>query len=103
VVSYSIPYLLNAPYAALGPKIGFIFSGTTLIGLVYAYFCVPDCRSRSLEDIDRLFYNKVPARKFHKTNIDSLALVGEDDFGNGLKMTAVHKEHKESKVEDEEK
>jgi len=69
-VAISMPYLLNPPYAALGSKVGFIFGSIAVASLVFAYFCVPDCAGRSLEDLDWLFEQRIPARKFRSTEIN---------------------------------
>lgn len=45
-------------------KYGYIFAGTMLIALAFIYYYVPECRGRTLEEIDELFENKVSARKF---------------------------------------
>lgn len=66
LVNFSIPYLLNAPYAALGSKLGFIFAGFLLCGLVFTYFCVPECKGKTLEQVERLFNEGVPMRHFGK-------------------------------------
>jgi hypothetical protein len=63
-VSFSIPYLLYAPYANLGPKVGFIFGSIALATIAYTFFCVPECRRMSLEEIDHLFLEGTPIRKF---------------------------------------
>lgn len=64
VVSFCIPYLYYEPYAALGPKIGLIFGSICALTIVFTYFCVPECRNLSLEEIDHLFKEKVPLREF---------------------------------------
>ncbi|KAK9319257.1 hypothetical protein V1517DRAFT_266611, partial [Lipomyces orientalis] len=38
VVAFSLPYLLNDDKAGLGSKVGFIYAGLTLCGLVYVWF-----------------------------------------------------------------
>jgi MFS transporter, SP family, sugar:H+ symporter len=69
-VTFSLPYLLNAPYANLGSKVGFIFGSIACVSILFAYFIVPDCKGRSLEEIDRLFSSGIPARRFHKEPVD---------------------------------
>jgi SP family sugar:H+ symporter-like MFS transporter len=64
LVSFTIPYLYYAPYANLGPKLGLIFGSIAVCTLIFAYFFVPECRNLSLEEIDHLFVEKVPIRKF---------------------------------------
>ncbi|KAJ9638738.1 hypothetical protein H2204_004214 [Knufia peltigerae] len=64
VVSFCIPYLLYAPYANLGAKIGFVFAPIAFLTLIFAIFGVPECRSFSLEEIDHLFRQRVAIRHF---------------------------------------
>ncbi|OAP57385.1 hypothetical protein AYL99_08123 [Fonsecaea erecta] len=66
VVSFTIPYLLYSPYADLGSKVGFIFGPIAFLTLLFAIFCVPECRGFSLEEIDYLFRQRVPIRQFRK-------------------------------------
>ena len=65
-VSFSIPYLLNAPYANLGSKVGFIFGTTAFFATAFAWTCIPECKGKTLEQIDRLFLDEVPIRNFSK-------------------------------------
>lgn len=64
VVSFCIPYLLYAPYANLGSKVGFVFAPLALPTLIFAVLAVPECRGFSLEEIDHLFMQRMPLRKF---------------------------------------
>ena len=64
LVNFSIPYLMNAPYGNLGGKVGFIFGSMAVLAFVFTFFCVPECKGRSLEEIDRMFQEGVPVRKF---------------------------------------
>ncbi|KAJ5655253.1 hypothetical protein N7507_007203 [Penicillium longicatenatum] len=77
-VSFTLPYLLNAPYANLGSKVGFIYGSMAVCSLVFAYFFVPNCAGRSLEDIHYLFNSRAPVRHFEKVKIDA-----ERDFHEG--------------------
>lgn len=64
VVTFTIPYLLYAPYADLGPKLGFIYGSFAICALIFAFLCIPECRRLSLEEIDYLFMRKTPILKF---------------------------------------
>lgn len=64
LVNFTIPYLMNAPYGNLGGKMGFIFGSLAVLAFMFTYFCVPECKGRSLEEIDRMFHEGVPIRKF---------------------------------------
>ncbi|KAH7035807.1 general substrate transporter [Microdochium trichocladiopsis] len=77
-IGTSMPYLLNAPYANLGGRVGFIFGSIAAVSLVFAYFCVPDCAGRSLEELDYLFANNVPAREFRYAKVDLQASAIEE-------------------------
>lgn len=68
-ISFSIPYLLYAPYAALGSKVGFIFGSTAVCAIVFTLLCVPECKGRSLEEIDQLFIQGTPLRKFKTARV----------------------------------
>lgn len=92
-VSFSLPYLLNAPYANLGSKVGFIFGSMAFLSLVFAYWCVPEVKGRSLEEVDRLFELGIPLRQFGTAHVDletSVALGKLDQNKSGV---AVHVEH----------
>ncbi|KAJ2984954.1 hypothetical protein NUW58_g5795 [Xylaria curta] len=69
VTTFATPYLLDAPYANLGAKVGFIYGGATAFAIVFAFFCVPECSGKTLEEIDRLFLDKVSVRDFGSTKL----------------------------------
>jgi hypothetical protein len=69
VISFCIPYLLYAPYANLGSKVGFIFGSFAVLAILFSYFCVPECKGKSLEEIDELFARGVSLRKFNETTM----------------------------------
>lgn len=77
-VSFSLPYLLDAPYADLGSKVGFIFDSIAALSFVFALFCVPDCSGRTLEQIDLLFGMGIPMRKFQKAKFSSSITVDDE-------------------------
>ena len=47
-----------------GAKYGYIWAASNFICVVFFFFFMPELKGRSLESIDELFVNKVPARKF---------------------------------------
>lgn len=83
-VTFSIPYLLDDGYAGLHSRVGFIFGSIAVCACVFTYFCVPDCQGKSLEEVDRLFHEGVPVRKFKDYQLPSLE-EEEDEFGKGEK------------------
>lgn len=68
-MAFVVPYLLEE----IGANIGWIFGGFSIIATVYAYWRVPEISGRSLEELDELFENKVPARKFATTETHGAA------------------------------
>ena len=63
-VGFSLPYLLYEPYADLESKVGFIYGGVALLGIVFCFFYMPETKGRSLEEMEELWTEKVPARSF---------------------------------------
>ncbi|ROW08386.1 hypothetical protein VMCG_03098 [Cytospora schulzeri] len=66
-VAFATPYLLNAPYADLGSKVGFIYGSFAFLAMIFTYFCIPECKGKTLEEIDALFLDGVPIRQFRET------------------------------------
>ncbi|CAI7660906.1 unnamed protein product [Penicillium pancosmium] len=71
-VTFSIPYLLDEGYAGLHSKVGFIFGSIAVCACIFTYLCVPDCQGKSLEEVDRLFHECVPVRKFRDYQLAAL-------------------------------
>ncbi|KAI3549094.1 sugar transporter [Colletotrichum filicis] len=87
LVNFTLPYLLNAPYAALQSKVGFIFGSIAVCSALFVFFCVPECKGRSLEEIDRMFHDGVPVRHFgdyprSEVQINAAKVVDEEDAGD---------------------
>ena len=70
-MTFRLPYLLNEPYAGFGPRVKFIFGGLAALSTVFAFLCVPECKGKSLEEIDLLFRSKTSVRKFKAIIMDS--------------------------------
>ncbi|KAJ0336559.1 hypothetical protein COL922a_007836 [Colletotrichum nupharicola] len=64
LVNFTLPYLLNKPYAGLQSKVGFIFGSIAVCSALFVFLGVPECKGRSLEEIDRMFHEGVPVRRF---------------------------------------
>lgn len=65
------PYMINPTQANVKGKAGFITGGFMLACFTWTYFRLPECKGRTYEELDILFKNKVPARKFAKQNVDA--------------------------------
>ena len=64
VTSFTLPYLLNPPYAALGGKVGYIYGSICFVCVVLTFLYIPELKGRSLEEVDELFAMGIPLRKF---------------------------------------
>ncbi|KAH8895485.1 general substrate transporter [Thozetella sp. PMI_491] len=87
LVNFSIPYLTSPGYAGLGSKIGFIFGPIGFIAVLCAYLFVPECKGKTLEEVDLLFGSGVPLREFGKTSVDE----GEDGVPRGPLCIAIER------------
>jgi len=69
VVSFTLPYLLNPPFANLQARVGYIYGSIAAVAMFYAIFFVPETKGRSLEELDELFEHRpsIPAWKFSST------------------------------------
>lgn len=77
MVTFTVPYLIDASYANLQSKLGFIYGAIGVLGLIWAYFSFPELMGRSLEEIDEMFVAKLPARKFRSKSQRCLSVVGK--------------------------
>lgn len=63
-VNFSIPYLISPQYAGLDSKVGFIFGSLAFLALLFTWFFVPECKGKSLEQVDMMFNSGVALRNF---------------------------------------
>ena len=98
--SFFTPYLLNPPYADLQSKVGLIYGSIAVCSFFFAFFCVPEMKGRSLEDINEMFEQKVPVRKFRTFKLEHTVgkLDEQNDQGtvgekNAVNVTGERKEN----------
>ncbi|QLQ81257.1 hypothetical protein HG537_0F00180 [Torulaspora globosa] len=70
VNSVLTPYMLNASDWNWGAKSGLYWGAMTALTLVWVIIDLPETSGRTFSDIDELFAQKVPARKFKSTTVD---------------------------------
>ncbi|KAL2212816.1 MFS maltose permease MalP [Sarocladium strictum] len=63
------PYMLNSEALNWGAKSGFFWAGICSCFLAWAFFRVPEPRSRTYGELDLLFENRVSPRKFSKMKV----------------------------------
>ena len=49
---------------------GFFWAGISFLCIIYCYFRIPEPRGRTFAELDLLFEQRVPARKFSSTEVD---------------------------------
>jgi sugar porter (SP) family MFS transporter len=68
VISFTSPYIYYS--ADLGPMLGFIYAGSSLITLAYVWFCVGETTGRSNKEIEIFFQEKIPVRQWKNHQFD---------------------------------
>lgn len=58
-----------------GAKTGLFYAGTNLLCNIWCWFRLPETKDRTFGEIDLMFDNHVPARKFKYTTVDQFAVV----------------------------
>ncbi|KAJ6037374.1 hypothetical protein N7540_001653 [Penicillium herquei] len=74
------PRMVSSTAWNWGAKAGFFYAGTNLLCNIWCWFRLPETKDLTFGEIDLLFENKVPARKFKTTVVDQFSndsLVGE--------------------------
>lgn len=88
-IGYATPYIVNPGYGNLGAKVFFIWGSTCVGCLLFTYFCIPETKGLSLEQIDILYQNCDPrhsvsyrdqliAHNVHAADEDAIAKVSDD-------------------------
>ncbi|KAI3535714.1 MFS transporter, SP family, general alpha glucoside:H+ symporter [Colletotrichum filicis] len=67
------PRMLSPDDWNWGAKAALFYAGTNLLCNIWCWFRLPETKDRPFGEIDLLFDNKVPARKWKYTNVDQFA------------------------------
>ena len=73
-IAFAVPYITDPGQGNLGTKIAFIWFATSFGAAIWTYFCVPETKGHSLEELDEMFASGVPYKKVR------LALSKSGDF-----------------------
>ncbi|KAJ5820043.1 Maltose permease MAL61 [Penicillium riverlandense] len=65
-----VPHMVQQTSWNWGAKAGFFYGGIMGLGLIWAYFRLPETKNRTFAEMDILFKNKVKARDFKNTKVD---------------------------------
>jgi sugar porter (SP) family MFS transporter len=78
VFAVAIPYALDVNGANWGGKLGFLFFGIGIFNTAWVYFCLPETKYRTFEELDIMFQNKVPTRQFKAYHIEGTHVAEEE-------------------------
>lgn len=70
-LSSVFPYFINPDELNWGGKVMFLFVAAELVILAILFFAQPETKNRTYNDIDALYTNKIPARKFSQYIVDN--------------------------------
>jgi len=99
------PRMLNPSAWDWGAKSGFFWAGCCFLCFLWSFFRLPEPKGRTFGELDTLFEQRVPARKFAVTVVDPFlsssarraSVVGDEVGGGGEKMAALCLEEVDSK------
>lgn len=101
IMNIIIPYMLNPSAWNWKAKAGYFYAGLCALCFLWTFFRLPETKGRNYAELDALFAQKVPARKFSGTVVE---LFGSGQLlmtdGKGVsrvvpKVDAAHVEHVE--------
>ncbi|KAF7555987.1 hypothetical protein G7Z17_g1715 [Cylindrodendrum hubeiense] len=64
LITFTAPYFINPSSLNWGPRYGYIWFPSCIIAAAWVYFFLPEVKGRTLEEIDQMFNQQLPARKF---------------------------------------
>lgn len=59
-----VPYAINPAVGNMRGKLAFVYFGITIPCIAWVWFCLPEFKGRTFEELDLMFEAKVPTRKF---------------------------------------
>ncbi|KAL1982366.1 hypothetical protein VTN96DRAFT_1397 [Rasamsonia emersonii] len=101
LTTFTAPYFINPDSLNWGPKYGYIWFPSCLIGAAWVYFYLPEVKNRTLEEIDEMFEMRVPARKFSSYKCVGRAALEAAERKNSEEEKGKEKEKEENGVTEE--
>jgi SP family general alpha glucoside:H+ symporter-like MFS transporter len=78
--SIIFPQMLNTTAGEWKGKVGFYQFGINMACFLWAYFRLPEPKGRTYEELDIMFMEKLPARKFKRHVVDISKVSSDNDF-----------------------
>ncbi|KAH8819242.1 MFS transporter [Xylogone sp. PMI_703] len=79
LIAFTAPYFINPAALNWGPQYGFIWGPSSFICATWVYFYFPEVKDRTFEEIDEMFQERLPARKFSKYVCTRASTSGKDN------------------------
>ncbi|UNI22899.1 hypothetical protein JDV02_008743 [Purpureocillium takamizusanense] len=64
IFGFALPYIYNPDQGDLKAKTAFVFAGLCAVSFVASFWLIPEMKGRTPSEIDRMFEQKLPSRKF---------------------------------------
>ena len=64
-----VPYMISPAAWGWGALAGFFWAGSCFLMLMFTFFYIPEPKNRTIAELDILFEEKTPARKFATTEV----------------------------------
>jgi len=64
LATFTAPYFINPSALNWGPKYGYIWFPSGMVAAAFIFFCLPEVKNRTLEEIDEMFEARLPARQW---------------------------------------
>ncbi|KAI6777662.1 uncharacterized protein J7T54_002735 [Emericellopsis cladophorae] len=84
------PRMISATAWNWGARTALFYAGTNLLCNIWCWFRLPETKDRTFGEIDLLFDNRVPARKFRATAVDQFARHRGEEAPAAEKEAASH-------------
>ncbi|KAM0332300.1 hypothetical protein ACHAQA_002576 [Verticillium albo-atrum] len=78
VFTFFTPYLYNVDELNWGGKIGFFFAGLGVLAFALTWWCIPETKGRTFQELDYLFENKVGARAFKSYSVPEDEVIADE-------------------------
>jgi MFS family permease len=73
ITTFAVPQLVSADAANLGAKTYLVFGGCVVFILIFYYMFLPETAGRTFAEIDEMYEQKVPVRKWKKYETSAAA------------------------------
>lgn len=66
----AVPFAINPDQGNMRGKLAFVFFGISIVSVIYCFFCLPETKGRTFAELDIMFLEGTPTRKFEQYTFD---------------------------------